>query len=130
MHSSVAFVETLSGVAAARAARCAPIATDNPLLAHDPRVGERLVDASVFLEQDEATRLGRGGIDILLALDALLERKGAAARYGGRAGPLNVTMSLRALMTTLLHRGVMLQRALAEFGAKPLILFATEQPRW
>ena len=131
MNGSFAFVETLNGaLRCARASQCARIATDNPLLAYDPRAGEAVLDASAFLAQDEATQLGRGGVDILLALDLLLDRHDAAARYGGRPGPLHVTMTLRAVLTTLLHRGVMLQRALADFGAGPLILFAAEQPRW
>src|SRR5687767_11926394 len=110
MDDSFAFVETLNGVAAARAAQCARIATDNPLLANDPKAGRSVSDISLYLLQDEATELGRGGIDILLALDTLLEQKEAAERYGGRPGPLNVTMAMRALTTTLLQRGVMLQR--------------------
>jgi hypothetical protein len=130
MNGSFAFVETLSGVAAARAAQCTHIASDNPLLANDPKAGRSVSDISLYLHQNEATELGRGAINILLALDALLTQKEAAQRYGGRPGPLNLTMAMRALTTTLLQRGVMLQRALAEFGTGPLRLFAAEQPRW
>jgi hypothetical protein len=130
MSRSFAFVETLDGVAAARVRLSARIGTDNPLLAHDPRAGGDVSDMSAYLKQDEATRLGRGGIDILLGLDALLERKEAAARYGGRPGSLHVTMALRALMTTLIQRGIMAQRALAEFGAGPFMLVVPDQPRW
>jgi hypothetical protein len=130
MDSSFAFVETLGGVATARTAHCARIATDNPLLAHDPKAAGAVADISPYLPQNEATVFGRGAIDILLALDALLTHKEAAQRYGGRPGPLNLTTTLRALMMTLLQRGVMLQRALAEFGAGPLRLYAADQPRW
>jgi hypothetical protein len=130
MPAAFAFVETLTGVAAARSRPDTRLATDNPLLAHDPRVGGDVLDISAHLKQDEATRLGRGAIDILLELDRLLDRHGAAERFGGRPGPLNVTMSLRALLTTLVQRGVMAQRALADFGAGPLLLYAPDQPRW
>lgn len=130
MSRSFAFVETLNGIEAARANSSAAIGTDNPLLAHDPKAGGGVQDISALLDQEEATRLGRGVIDMLLALDAMLERAGAAAHYGGRPGPLNITMALRALTATLVLRGVMAQRALAEFGAGALSLIVPDQPRW
>ncbi len=106
------------------------VCTDNPLLAHDPRAGAELNDLSVYLGQAEAARLGHAAIDILLALDDLIDREGVAARYGGRPGRLNVTMSLRALFSTLVHRGLMLQRGLAAFGPGKLIFIVPDQPRW
>lgn len=128
--TAFAFVETLTGIESARGRGNIRLATDNPLLAHDPRAGAEVADISAYLKQEEATKLGRGAIDILLALDRHLESNDAAARFGGRPAPLNVTMSLRALLTTLIQRGVMAQRALAEFGSGPMLLFAPDQPRW
>jgi hypothetical protein len=39
-------------------------------------------------------------------------------------------MPLRALTTTLVQRGVMIQRALSEFGSGTLTLLVPDQPRW
>jgi hypothetical protein len=130
MSSEFVFVDTLDGLARARERRLAFIGTDNPLFAHDPRAGAGLNDLSLHLEQAEAARLGRAANDILLALDDLIGREGIGARYGGQPGRLNVTMSLRALFSTLIHRGLMLQRALAAFGTGKLVFVVPDQPRW
>ena len=57
MPAAFAFVETLTGVEAARSRPDMRLATDNPLLAHDPRAGGDVLDISVHLKQDEATGL-------------------------------------------------------------------------
>ena len=106
------------------------IVSDNPLLAHDARVGVAIEDIAGHVRQDVATRLGRIGVDILLALDRRLEQIGAGLRFGGPAGRLNVTMPLRPLLGTLMQRGLMLARALAEHGPGPLVLMAVDAPRW
>ncbi len=104
-----------------------------PTIHCSPTIREPGSDISGYqrlFEPRGSNQLGRGAIDILLALDTLLERHEAAAHYGGRPGPLNITMPMRALLTTLVQRGLMAQRALAEFGAGSLLLFAPDQPRW
>jgi len=108
----------------------ARIVTDNPLLAHDRRVGVEIEDISRHIRQPEATRLGRAAIDALLALDARLEAAGAAERFGGIGSRLNVTMVLRAVTATLMHRGAMLSRALADHGPGTLVLLGADAPRW
>ncbi|MGH7004726.1 MAG: hypothetical protein ACREIP_12325, partial [Alphaproteobacteria bacterium] len=124
------FVETLDGAIGVARRNGACIATDNPLLAHDPRAGRGILDMSRYLAQPEATRLGHATIDTLLALDSALERAEAASRYGGLPGPLNVTLAMRGLLTTLVQRGLMAQRALADHGAGSLVLAVADQPRW
>ncbi len=88
--------------------------TDNPILARATRhpVGLRVIDASALLEQPEATRMGHMVTDALLALDAVFADSSYALSVGLPAARLNVTMALRATATALLHRGVMLDRAL------------------
>jgi len=108
----------------------ARIITDNPLLAHDRRVSVSIEDISRRLHQPDATQLGRAAIDAVLALDVRLEAAGAVVRYGGLKGPLNVTMVLRAIVATLMHRGVMLSRALVDHGPGLLVLAGAEVPRW
>jgi hypothetical protein len=130
MSSSFAFVDTLAGVAAARQLAPACVATDNPLLANDPRAGGNIQDISSHLQQAEATRLGRQAIEMLLVLDTSLERGEASVRYGGRPGPLHLTMVLRALLSTLIQRGLMAHRALAEHGIGAFLLVVPDQPRW
>jgi hypothetical protein len=130
MNPEFVFADTLAGVTKGVEREPAVIASDNPLLAHDPRAGAKVKDVSVYLGQSEASRLGKAAIDMLLALDRALDRQEAAVRFGGLPGPLNVTLPLRALAATLVHRGLMLQRALDEFGPGTLVLAIPDQPRW
>jgi hypothetical protein len=128
---TIVFVDSAS--AAWRAATVCPgacLVSDNPLLAHDARVGVVIDDISRHLDQAEATRLGYAAVDTLLAIDRRLEQAGAGERYGGPPGRLNVTMPLRPLLGALMQRGLMLSRALAEHGPGPLVLMAVDVPRW
>jgi hypothetical protein len=130
-EGAVVFVDSAAAARKAAAERPgATIVSDNPLLAHDGRVGVAIEDATRHLGQAEATRLGRAAIDALLQLDRHLAARGAAERYGGLPARLNVTMSLRALLSSIMHRGVMLSRALAARGPAPLVIMAVELPRW
>ena len=130
MSGNFAFVETLRGIAQARACRAPFIGTDNPLLAHDPRAGGDVSDLSRHLPQAESTRLGRAATDILLALDLVLEKHDVPGRYGGLRAPLLLTVPMRALLNTLIQRGLIMQRALAEASADSLSIFAADMPRW
>ena len=100
------------------------------MLAHDLRAGKNIQDMSIHLQQAEATQIGRRATDILLALDSKLEHGEASIRYGGRAGPLNVAIVLRALLNGLIQRGLMAQRSLANHGPGPFVLMVPDHPRW
>jgi hypothetical protein len=73
---TIVFVDSAS--AAWRAATVCPgacLVSDNPLLAHDARVGVVIDDISRHLDQAEATRLGYAAVDTLLAIDGAWSRR-------------------------------------------------------
>jgi hypothetical protein len=125
------FVDSADAAHRASAAYAgARIVSDNPLLAQDARVGVPIEDIARHLDQVEATHLGHAAIDALLALDKRLAETGAAERFGGAGARLNVTMPLRALLASLMQRGAMLARALADHGSGALVLMTPDAPRW
>ena len=107
----------------------ARIVSDNPLLANAPDCRGKVADISLLLDQQEATRLGKAGIDLLLDLDRYLVKCGATERYAGVSGPINVTLTLRATLCSLLHRGLVAARAFKETGG-PVLLAIRDEPRW
>lgn len=131
MTRSIAYVDSLQALARALARMPdAAIVTDNPLLANDRRAGGDVIDISTRLGQPEATALGNAAIDHLLFLDRVFAEEGAAARYGGRPAALNITLAMRALWSSLIHRGSMMARFLQDWPPAEVVLFVVDEPRW
>jgi len=128
--TSIVFVDTLAALRIATSEHeGARVIADNPLLAHDPRVGGALEDISGHLDAEEGSHLGHCAIDMLMALDDRLTALDMASRFGARPGPLNLVLVMRSLLATLMQRGVMMARALKAHGPGTLHILSAERPQ-
>lgn len=126
--AALLFIDSPAGLDEARRSwPQATIATDNPFLGR--LAGVRL-DSSALLGQAEARQIGDAAIDALLALDRAVAASDLDRRLGLLTPRLNLTMALRATVSTLLHRAVMAARAVAAIPADEVAVLAFPAARW
>lgn len=106
------------------------IATDNPLLAFDPRVGNPLWNIDGLIVQAEAAQLGSLALELTDRIERSLAQPAVTAAFGLPAGPVGVTGVVSRLVASLVHRSAALARALQHARPGRAVLRLAEAPRW
>jgi hypothetical protein len=123
--SVLAIVDSLPSATAVHAADpAARLATDNPLLAADPRRPAPIENLDALISPQEAFEIGRGAVRLAIDADARLaadkslsERAGGTARLSGHS---------TRTFASLIYRAVVLARAVQRFAPSSILVHAAD----
>lgn len=125
--STLAFVDSLAAVTEAlEAYSVVRLATDNPLLAFDPRLPARVENIDALFNPQETNDLCHVGVRLAIEMDARLASDNEIAKRLGRSSPI-ASHSVR-MTSSLLYRSALLARAVHRFNPSAVLVYAADAP--